>query len=168
MRQSALLPVRRAAWESNGGCRVMAALTKRRKNAREKIDSNMVYAIDEALGLVKELATSKFSGERRRVGQPRGRPAEVRTRSCVVPRCCRTVPARRSGSRFSPRARTRTRRRQRGRTLSAFEDLAEQVKGGQMDFEVVIATPDAMRVVGTLGQIPGSAWPDAEPEGRGR
>ena len=45
------------------------------------------------------------------------------------------------------------------------DDLAEEVKKGNMDFDVVIATPDAMRVVGQLGQILGPARSDAEPEG---
>jgi len=42
-----------------------------------------------------------------------------------------------------------------------FEDLAAQIKAGEMDFDVVIATPDAMRVVGQLGQILGATWSDA-------
>ena len=48
-----------------------------------------------------------------------------------------------------------------GADIVGFEDLAETIKGGEMNFEVVIATPDAMRVVGSLGQILGTARPDA-------
>ena len=51
-----------------------------------------------------------------------------------------------------------------GAEIVGFEDLADQIKGGMMDFDVVIATPDAMRIVGQLGQILGRAA-DAEPEG---
>ena len=132
----------------------MAALTKRRKNAREKIDSNMVYAIDEALGLVKELATSKFPES-----------VDVSVNLGVDPRKSDQVVR---GSTVLPNGTGKTVRvavfaqgenadkaKAAGADIVGFEDLAEQVKGGQMDFEVVIATPDAMRVVGTLGQILG-------------
>ena len=53
-----------------------------------------------------------------------------------------------------------------GADVVGFEDLAEQMKGGEIDFDTVIATPDAMRIVGQLGPGSGSAWPDAEPQGR--
>ena len=58
--------------------------------------------------------------------------------------------------------------REAGADIVGLEDLAEKVKAGQIDFDVVVASPDAMRVVGELGQILGSARPDAEPEGRHR
>lgn len=51
-----------------------------------------------------------------------------------------------------------------GAELVGMEDLADQIKKGEMNFDVVIASPDAMRVVGQLGQSSGSARPDAKPE----
>jgi large subunit ribosomal protein L1 len=53
-----------------------------------------------------------------------------------------------------------------GADIVGLDDLAEQVKAGNMDFDVVIATPDAMRVVGHAGPDPRPARPDAEPQGR--
>ena len=53
-----------------------------------------------------------------------------------------------------------------GADIVGMDDLAAEIKAGKMDFDVVIASPDTMRVVGTLGQILGPARPDAEPEGR--
>ena len=63
--------------------------------------------------------------------------------------------ASRCASRCSPAARTRTRREAAGADIVGLEDLAEKVKAGEIDFDVVIASPDAMRVVGQLGQILG-------------
>ena len=51
-----------------------------------------------------------------------------------------------------------------GADAVGMDDLAERMQAGDLDFGRVIATPDAMRVVGKLGQLLGSAWPDAEPE----
>jgi large subunit ribosomal protein L1 len=132
----------------------MAALSKRKKNAREKVDSNTNYAIDEALGLVKELATAKFPES-----------IDVSVNLGVDPRKSDQVVR---GSTVLPNGTGKTVRvavfaqgenadkaKASGADIVGFEDLAEQVKGGEMNFDVVIATPDAMRVVGTLGQILG-------------
>ena len=132
----------------------MAAQTKRRKAAREKIDPNSQYGVEEALGLVKEMATAKFPES-----------IDVSVNLGVDPRKSDQVVR---GSTVLPNGTGKTVRvavfaqgenaekaQAAGADIVGFEDLAEKVKGGEMDFQVVIATPDAMRVVGTLGQILG-------------
>jgi len=132
----------------------MAAVTKRRKAAREKVDSTKVYVIDEALSLVKELATAKFPES-----------IDVSVNLGVDPRKSDQVVR---GSTVLPNGTGKTVRvavfaqgenaekaTAAGADVVGFEDLAEAVKGGQLNFDVVIATPDAMRVVGQLGQILG-------------
>jgi large subunit ribosomal protein L1 len=132
----------------------MATLTKRRKAAREKVDSTSVYPIDEALALVKELALAKFPES-----------IDVSVNLGVDPRKSDQVVR---GSTVLPNGTGKTVRvavfaqgenadkaKAAGADIVGFEDLAETVKGGEMNFDVVIATPDAMRVVGTLGQILG-------------
>ena len=132
----------------------MAALSKRKKNAREKIGNNVVYGIDEALQLVKELATARFPES-----------IDVSVNLGVDPRKSDQVVR---GSTVLPNGTGKTVRvavfaqgenadkaTAAGADIVGFEDLAEKVKGGEMNFDVVIATPDAMRVVGTLGQILG-------------
>jgi len=132
----------------------MAAVTKRRKAAREKLDSTKAYVIDEALSLVKEFATAKFPES-----------IDVSVNLGVDPRKSDQVVR---GSTVLPNGTGKTVRvavfaqgenaekaKAAGADVVGFEDLAETVKGGQLDFDVVIATPDAMRVVGQLGQILG-------------
>ena len=132
----------------------MAAVTKRRKAAREKLDSTKAYVIDEALSLVKELATAKFAES-----------IDVSVNLGVDPRKSDQVVR---GSTVLPNGTGKTVRvavfaqgenaekaTAAGADVVGFEDLAEAVKGGQLNFDVVIATPDAMRVVGQLGQILG-------------
>jgi large subunit ribosomal protein L1 len=132
----------------------MAAMSKRKRSAREKVNSQASYAIDDALGLVKELATAKFAES-----------IDVSVNLGVDPRKSDQVVR---GSTVLPNGTGKTVRvavfaqgenaekaKAAGADIVGFEDLAETIKGGEMNFEVVIATPDAMRVVGTLGQILG-------------
>ena len=132
----------------------MTTLSKRKKLAREKGDAASFYEIDEALTLVKELATSKFPES-----------IDVSVNLGVDPRKSDQVVR---GSTVLPNGTGKTVRvavfaqgdnadkaKSAGADIVGFEDLAETVKGGEMNFDVVIATPDAMRVVGTLGQILG-------------
>lgn len=132
----------------------MAAMTKRRKASAEKLDRDKTYAIDEALGLVKEMATAKFPES-----------IDVSVNLGVDPRKSDQVVR---GSTVLPNGTGKTVRvavfaqgenaekaQSAGADIVGFEDLAETVKGGEMNFDVVIATPDAMRVVGQLGQILG-------------
>lgn len=132
----------------------MAVLSKRKKVAREKIDAGKVYEIDDALGLVKELATARFAES-----------IDVSVNLGVDPRKSDQVVR---GSTVLPNGTGKTVRvavfaqgenadkaTAAGADIVGFEDLAEAVKGGDLNFDVVIATPDAMRVVGKLGQILG-------------
>jgi large subunit ribosomal protein L1 len=130
------------------------ANSKRRKAAREKVDSEKAYEVNEALGLVKELATAKFPES-----------IDVSVNLGVDPRKSDQVVR---GSTVLPNGTGKTVRvavfaqgenadkaTAAGADIVGFEDLAETVKSGDLNFDVVIATPDAMRVVGQLGQILG-------------
>jgi large subunit ribosomal protein L1 len=132
----------------------MAALSKRTKAAREKIDPTRMYQIEEALGLVKELASAKFKES-----------VDVSVNLGVDPRKSDQVVR---GSTVLPNGTGKTVRvavfaqgenaekaKAAGADIVGFEDLAASIKGGELNFDVVIATPDAMRVVGQLGQILG-------------
>jgi large subunit ribosomal protein L1 len=132
----------------------MAKFSKKNKAAREKIDSQKVYEIDTALGLVKEFATAKFAES-----------IDVSVNLGVDPRKSDQVVR---GSTVLPNGTGKTVRvavfaqgenadkaTAAGADIVGFDDLAASVKGGEMNFDVVIATPDAMRVVGQLGQILG-------------
>jgi large subunit ribosomal protein L1 len=132
----------------------MAKLTKRAKAIREKIEHGKQYAIDEALGLLKELSSVKFK-ESIDVSVNLGidpRKSDQAVRGATV------LP---NGTGKSVRVAVFTQganaeaAKAAGADIVGFEDLAEQVKKGVMDFDVVIASPDAMRIVGTLGQILG-------------
>jgi large subunit ribosomal protein L1 len=132
----------------------MAGLSKRKKNARGNVDSTKAYVIDDALSLVKELATAKFPES-----------IDVSVNLGVDPRKSDQVVR---GSTVLPNGTGKTVRvavfaqgenaekaSAAGADVVGFEDLAETVKAGELNFDVVIATPDAMRVVGQLGQILG-------------
>ena len=128
--------------------------SKRKKAAREKLDTAKAYVIEDALNLVKELATAKFPES-----------VDVAVNLGVDPRKSDQVVR---GSTVLPNGTGKTVRvavfaqgenadkaTAAGADVVGFEDLAESIKGGAMDFDVVIATPDAMRVVGQLGQVLG-------------
>ena len=104
--------------------------------------------------LVKELASAKFDESGRRVGQPRRRPAQIGPGRA---RLDGAAERHRQDVRVAVFAQGENadKAKAAGADIVGFEDLAETVKGGEMDFDVVIATPDAMRVVGQLGQILG-------------
>ena len=132
----------------------MATISKRKKAAREKVDSNTAYEIDAALDLVKQLATAKFPESidvAVNLGVDPRKSDQVVRGSTVLP----------NGTGKSVRVavfaqgENAEKASAAGADIVGFEDLAETIKGGQLDFDVVIATPDAMRVVGQLGQILG-------------
>lgn len=141
----------------------MAKLSKRAKLLAEKVDRSKFYPVEEALALVKECANAKFT-ESVDVAVQLGvdpKKSDQTVRGSVV------LPA---GTGKSVRVAVFAQgekaeiAKAAGAEVVGMEDLAEQVKAGNMDFDIVIATPDAMRVVGTLGQILGPSWFDAKPE----
>ena len=132
----------------------MSKLSKRVRAFREKVDANQSYPLDEAVALIKEFGTAKFNetvevavnlgvdarksdqGVRGATTLPHGTGAEVRV--AVFAQGESADKAKELGAEFV-----------------GMEDLADQIKSGMMDFDVVIASPEAMRVVGTLGQLLG-------------
>lgn len=132
----------------------MAKLNKRLKMFREKVDATRAYPLDEAVGLLKETATAKFN-ETVEVAIKLGVDAR---KSDQAVRGATTLP---HGTGSDVRVAVFTqgdsaeKAKAAGADIVGMEELAEQVKGGMMDFDVVVASPDAMRVVGQLGQILG-------------
>ena len=132
----------------------MAAVTKRTKPWKEKLPPGKSYPIDDALKLVKEFATAKFN-ESIDVSVNLGVDA---TKSDQQVRGSTVMP---HGTGKTVRVAVFTQGKNAdaakaaGADIVGFEDLAEKVKAGQIDFDVVIASPDAMRIVGQLGQILG-------------
>jgi len=132
----------------------MAKLTKRMRVIREKVDGTKEYGINEAVALLKELATAKFV-ESVDVAVNLGidaRKSDQNVRGATVlphgtGRTVRVAVFTQGANAEAAKA--------AGADLVGMEDLAELVKKGEMNFDVVIASPDAMRVVGQLGQILG-------------
>ena len=132
----------------------MAKLSKRVRAFREKVDANHSYPVDEAVALLKEFGTAKFNetvevavnlgvdarksdqGVRGATTLPHGTGSEVRVAVFA-------------------QGESADKAKELGADFVGMEELAEQIKGGMMDFDVVIASPDAMRIVGTLGQVLG-------------
>jgi large subunit ribosomal protein L1 len=132
----------------------MARLSKRAKAIRAKVEPQKAYALNAALSLVKECATAKFD-ESIDVAVQLGVDAK---KSDQVVRGSVVLPA---GTGKSVRVAVFTQgakadeARAAGADIVGMEDLAEQVKAGNINFDIAIASPDAMRVVGGLGQILG-------------
>ncbi|MEO2267719.1 50S ribosomal protein L1 [Pseudoalteromonas pernae] len=132
----------------------MAKLTKRMRTIREKVDVTKDYEINEAVALLKELATAKFV-ESVDVAVNLGidaRKSDQNVRGATVlphgtGRDVRVAV-------FTAGANAEA-AKEAGADIVGMEDLAELVKKGEMNFDVVVASPDAMRVVGQLGQILG-------------
>ncbi len=132
----------------------MAKLSKRMQALRQKVDRNRLYTLDEALALAKETAVAKFD-ESIDLAVNLGvdpRKSDQVVRGAVV------LPAG-TGKKvrvavFAQGAKA-DEARDAGADIVGFEDLAESIKAGNIDFDVLIATPDAMRLVGQLGQILG-------------
>ena len=132
----------------------MAKLTKRAKAIAEKVERGKLYPIDEAVQLLTEISGSKFK-ESFDVSMNLGVDAR---KSDQVVRGATTLP---HGTGKTIRVAVfaqgemAEKATAAGADLVGFEDLAEKVKGGELDFDVVIATPDAMRIVGQLGKVLG-------------
>lgn len=132
----------------------MAKMTKRQKAIREKVEADKLYPADEAFALLNELSTVKFAES-----------IDVAVNLGVDPRKSDQVVR---GSAIMPNGTGKTVRvavfaqgpaaeaaAAAGADKVGMDDLAEEVKAGNLDFDVVVAAPDAMRVVGQLGQILG-------------
>ena len=130
------------------------AISKRVVAARAKIDRNKLYPVADALNLVKETATAKFDESVDAVinlGIDARKSDQLVRGALVLPHG--TGKTKRVAV-FAQGAQAEA-AKAAGADIVGFEDLAEQVKGGMLDFDVAIATPDAMRVVGALGQVLG-------------
>jgi len=132
----------------------MAKLSKKAKAIKAKVSSTKQYTVAEAVGLLKEFANAKFD-ESLDVSvnlgvDPRKSDQNVRGASVLPNGTGKTVRV--AVFTQGPNADAA---KEAGADIVGMEDLAEQVKRGEMDFDVVIASPDAMRVVGQLGQILG-------------
>ncbi len=132
----------------------MAKMSKRQQAIAAKIDRTKSYAVADALALIKETATAKFDESvdiavnlgidarksdqlvRGSVVLPRGTGKTVRVAVFAQGEACKAAL-------------------EAGADIVGFDDLAAEIKAGRMDFDVVIASPDAMRVVGQLGQVLG-------------
>ncbi|CAO1659422.1 50S ribosomal protein L1 [Salinicola sp. LHM] len=132
----------------------MAKLTKRAQMIREKVEPGKVYTLEEAVALLSEVSTVKFK-----------EAVEVSINLGVDPRKSDQVVR---GATVLPNGTGRDVRvavfaqgaaadaaKEAGADIVGMEDLADDVKKGNMNFDVVVAAPDAMRVVGQLGQILG-------------
>ncbi len=132
----------------------MAKLSKKAKLIKEKVDTNKQYSVEEAVNLLKEFASDKFDESvdvSVNLGvDPRKSDQNVRGASVLPHGTGKTVRV--AVFAQGPNADAA---KEAGADIVGMEDLAEQVKKGEMDFDVVIASPDAMRVVGQLGQILG-------------
>jgi large subunit ribosomal protein L1 len=132
----------------------MSNITKRMKQVAEKIETGKVYAAADAFALLKDISSVKFSEsidvsvnlgiDSRKSDQtvrgatmlPKGTGRTVRVAAFV-------------------QGENEKKAKEAGADITGFEDLAESIKKGNIDFDVLIATPDAMRLVGQLGQILG-------------
>jgi large subunit ribosomal protein L1 len=132
----------------------MASFTKRMRAIKEKVTANKIYTVAEALALLKDIPGAKFresvdisvnlgvdprksdQAVRGSVVLPKGTGKQIRVAVFTSPANAEKALA-------------------AGADIVGLEDLAEQIKAGEMNFDVVVATPDAMRVVGQLGQVLG-------------
>lgn len=132
----------------------MARISKRQRAIRERVTAGKLYPIGEALAVLKETATAKFKES-----------VDVAVNLGVDPRKSDQVVR---GASVLPNGTGKSVRvavfaqgtnadaaREAGADVVGFDDLAEQIKAGELNFDIVVATPDAMRVVGQLGRILG-------------
>ncbi|MFZ2987293.1 50S ribosomal protein L1 [Ideonella sp.] len=132
----------------------MAKLTKKAKALQGKVDSMKLYPIGDALSLVKSCATAKFDESidvAVQLGIDAKKSDQVVRGAVVLPHG--TGKTKRVAV-FAQGAKAEE-AKAAGADVVGMDDLAEQIKSGNINFDVVIASPDTMRVVGTLGQILG-------------
>jgi large subunit ribosomal protein L1 len=132
----------------------MAHISKRTKLITAKVDRSKSYSLAEALTLVKQTATAKFDESidvAVNLGIDARKSDQLVRGSVVLPRGIgKTVRVA-----VFAQGDNVAKALEAGADIVGFEDLAAEIKAGKMDFDVVIATPDAMRIVGQLGQILG-------------
>lgn len=132
----------------------MAKLSKRMKKIAEKVDTTRQYAIDEALGLLKELSTAKFDESvdaAINLGvDPRKSDQNVRGSSVLPNGTGKTVRVA-----VFTQGDNADKAKAAGADVVGMQDLADSMKGGDIAYDVVIASPDAMGIVGQLGQLLG-------------
>ena len=132
----------------------MATISKKQKKIAEKVIPNQLYKVADAIEVLKEFASAKFKeGVDIAVNlgvDPRKSDQVVRSSTNLPKGTGKTVRVA-----VFAQGDNATKATNAGADLVGFEDLAEQIKAGEMNFDVVIATPDAMRIVGQLGQILG-------------
>lgn len=132
----------------------MGKLSKRMKTIEEKVDKTRQYAIDEALELLKELSTAKFDESvdaAINLGvDPRKSDQNVRGSSVLPNGTGKTVRVA-----VFTQGDNADKAKAAGADVVGMQDLADAMKGGDLNYDVVIASPDAMAVVGQLGQLLG-------------
>ena len=132
----------------------MAKLTKRQKAFADKVETTKLYAIEEALNLIKQAAVAKFDESidvAVQLGVDAKKSDQVVRGAVVMPngtgKTTRVAVFAQGAKAEEAKA--------AGADIVGMEDLAEQIKAGNINFDVVIASPDTMRIVGTLGTILG-------------
>ena len=132
----------------------MAHISKRTKAITAKVDRTKAYSLADALALVKQTATAKFDESidlAVNLGIDARKSDQLVRGSVVLPRGTgKTVRVA-----VFAQGDNVAKAKEAGADIVGFEDLAAEIKAGKMDFDIVIATPDAMRIVGQLGQILG-------------
>ncbi len=132
----------------------MARISKRQKAIREKVEPGKIYSLDEAVELLREISKTRFTESvdvAVRLGIDPRKSDQVVRGATVLP----------NGTGKSVRVavfaqgENADKAKEAGADIVGFEDLADEIKGGTIDFDLCIATPDAMRVVGRLGQVLG-------------
>src|SRR3990167_11308136 len=132
----------------------MASLTKKKARILEKVKPATVYKIDNAIMTLKEFASKKFIecvDIAVNLGVDPRKPEQALRMSTKLPKGTGKVVR----VAVFAQGENAVKAKEAGADHVGFEDLAKQIKDGMMDFDVVIATPDAMRVVGQLGQVLG-------------
>ncbi|MFP6836163.1 MAG: 50S ribosomal protein L1, partial [Pseudomonadales bacterium] len=130
----------------------MAKATRRRQAIDEKLDAEKAYSIDEAVSLLTEFSKTKFVESidvSVNLGvDPRKSDQVVRGATTLPHGTGKSIRVAVFAQGENADAATEA-----GADIVGFEDLADQIKAGELNFDVVIATPDSMRVVGQLGKV---------------
>jgi large subunit ribosomal protein L1 len=132
----------------------MAKLTKKQKAFSDKVDTNKLYAFADAMAIIKECANAKFDESidvAIQLGIDAKKSDQVVRGAVVMPNG--TGKTKRVAV-FAQGAKAEE-AKAAGADIVGMEDLAADIKAGNMNFDIVIASPDAMRIVGTLGQVLG-------------